>query len=354
MPPTIRWGAIGCGQIAVDKSLPGLLAARGAQLVAVSDPLQARRELALELAGKAGVSGVRGYETGTALLADPNLDAVYIALPTGMHADAVVEAARAGKAILCEKPLGRSAKEVRAMVLAARENGVALSTGYMSRFSDVFQTGARLLREEAIGQVTFVSAHFSYHCLKYYPPGKPGGWRWTDSEGGGPLLDIGVYLAFCIREMLGERIARISVLGCNTMAPPEAAIPDTTAAWFQTESGVPGTFVTTFSHYECRVVFYGAKGTLSIERPFNQTPGGRLELKSEDRNLVLDTENDKELAHFDNYRREFEHFSQALLCKTPHQPSVEDVLTDALLLDALKDKSGGVVTIPTAQEFLAQ
>ncbi|BCM88309.1 glucose--fructose oxidoreductase [Abditibacteriota bacterium] len=348
----IRWGVIGCGQIAVDKTIPGLLAARGAQLVALSDPLEVRRSLARNLTKNAGGEEVRAYASGSELVAAPDVDAVYIALPTGMHAEAVLEGARAKKAILCEKPLGRSAAEVAGMVRAAQEAGVPLMTGYMSRFSDVFQKGVHLLREEAIGQITFVSAHFSYPCLKYYPPGAPGGWRWTDSEGGGPLLDIGVYLAFGLREMLGDSIARIGVLNTDTIAPSEVAIPDTTAAWFQTRKGIPGTFVTTFSHYECRLAFYGSRGQLIIERPFNQTPGGRLELRTDDRHFVLDSQSDENLPHYDNYRREFEHFSRALLEKTPYHPSGLEVLTDALLLDALKDKSGSVVDIAGAEEFL--
>src|SRR5689334_17589307 len=104
----IRWGVIGCGQIAVDKSIPGLLHAEGARLVAVADPLPARRALATTLAAARVTADVRVYADAADLLADANVEAVYISLPTGMHADAVAMAARAGKAILCEKPLGRS------------------------------------------------------------------------------------------------------------------------------------------------------------------------------------------------------------------------------------------------------
>lgn len=351
----IRWGVVGCGQIAIDKSIPGLLAAEGARLVAIADPLEPRRALALALAGKAGTADVKAYHDLAALLADPGVDAVYISLPTGMHKDAVVAAAKAKKAILCEKPLGNSALEVREMVRAARENGVPLMTAYMSRFSDVFQKTAQLIREGAIGKVTFVTSHFSYPCSKYYPPGAPGGWRYTDPLGGGPLLDIGVYLAFGIREMLGERIAKVSPLNCDTDAPAGSAVPDTTAAWFLTDKGTPGTFVTTFSHVGLYVNFYGTKGNLTVSDCFYQTPGARLECVTDDGRppYVLDTKTDTSLPHFDNYRREFAHFSHALLTGTPHSPSAEDVLSDALLLDALKQNAALVAAVPTPSEFLA-
>lgn len=347
----IHWGVVGCGQIAVDKSIPGVLAAKGARLIAIADPLAPRRALALDLAAKAGLTGVKAYEDAAQMFADPAVEAVYIALPTGDHAAAVIAAAKAKLAILCEKPLGRGASEVRTMVRAARDNGVPLMTAYMSRFSDVFQKTVQLIREGAIGKVTFVTAHFSYPCFKYYPPGAPGGWRYTDPTGGGPLLDIGVYLAFGLREMLGERIAQVAPLNCDTCAPAGAAIPDTTAAWFVTDKGTPGTFVTTFSHVGLSVNFFGTKGNLNVSDCFYQTPGARLECKGDDFNCVLDTKADANLAHYDNYRREFEHFSTALLTKTPHSPSTDDVLADALLLDALK-QNAAKINVPTPQEFL--
>jgi predicted dehydrogenase len=344
----IRWGLIGCGQIAVDKSLLGLLSASGARLAALSDPLEQRRALALSAAHKAGVADVCAYEDYASLLDDANVDAVYIALPTGMHAEAVFAAAAANKAILCEKPLGRNADEVRTMASAAQAAGVPLMTAYMSRFSDVFQRAAQLLAEGAIGQITYVSCDFSYPALGPYPPGAPGGWRWTDAEGGGPLLDIGVYLAFGLRELLGERITRAGAWQCDTVAPPNLPVRDTTFACFQTASGIPGTFAATFSHKECRISFYGAKGRLDLENCFSQTPGGRVAWQTGDGYSELNTLGAAGLPHFDNYRREFEHFSHALLKRTSYSPSPEDALADALLLDALNHNLGASVMTPVA------
>lgn len=339
----VCWGVVGCGQIAVDKSIPGLLAAARSHLVAVADPLPARRELALALAGQAGCAGVRSYADARALFADPGVDAVYIALPTGDHAWAVEAAAQAGKAILCEKPLGRSAAEVAKMVAAVRRHNVPLMTGYMSRFSDVFQKAAKLVREGAIGRVTYVAADFAYPCLDPYPPGEPGGWRWTDPLGGGPLLDIGIYLAFGIREILGQRIARVWPLNCDTVAPAGSAIRDTTVAAFQTDAGTAGTFVTTFAHRASFLRFCGPKGEITLEEPFRQTPGARLICRGPDTQFVLDTIQQAGLAHFDNYRREFEHFSASLLAGETPRPSPEEVLADAVLLDALRQEISPVV-----------
>jgi D-xylose 1-dehydrogenase (NADP+, D-xylono-1,5-lactone-forming) len=345
-PTTLRWGIIGCGQIALDKSLPALLAVPEATLVAISDPLEARRTLARGIIGDQPIAEYADYLD---LLADPNVDAVYIALPTGMHAPAVIAAAKAKKAILCEKPLGRSAEESRTMIQAATENGVALMTAYMSRFGDTYQKAKELLSDGAIGQVTFVYANFSYPALGPYPPGAPGGWRWTDPDGGGPLLDIGVYLAFGLREMLGDTITRVGGFSTDTVAPAGLANRDTTVAWFQTKNGIPGAFAATFAHAESRIIFYGTDGKLEISQCFQQNPTGHLICKGK-QNVELITQTDESRPHFENYRREFSHFTNALLGNTPYSPSPTETLTDALLLDALK--TGGEVNIPTAQEYL--
>ncbi len=342
----VRWGVVGCGQIGVDKSIPGLLASSNACLVAIADPLPSRRELALGLARQAGLAGVRAYPNAQSLFADPSVDAVYIALPTGSHAQAVKAAAEAGKGILCEKPLGRSTQEVCDMVCAARRNGVPLMTAYMSRFSDVFQKAVRLVQDGAIGKVTYVSGHFSYVCQDCYPPGAPGGWRWTDSLGGGPLLDIGIYLAFGIREILGERIAKVWPVNCNTVAPQGSAIRDTAIAAYLTEQGTPGTFVATFAHTASSLSFFGVRVVLSITDAFQQTPGASLVCKGRDIDYKLDTRTDSTLPHYDNYRREFEHFSSAWLVKRTPSPAPEEVIADTILLDILKQSIAGITVLP--------
>ncbi len=350
----VQWGVIGCGQIALDKSVPALLAAQNARIAAISDPLVVRRDLVETVCSAQPGAALRQYEDYRALLQDPEVDAVYVALPTGMHLEAVLEATAAGKAILCEKPLGRSAGESREMLRAARDAGVPLMTGYMSRFSDLYAEAMRLIGGGAIGQVTYVYANFSYPALGPYPPGAPGGWRWTDAKGGGAVLDIGIYLAFALREILQDEIAVVSSLSCTTIAPPGLPNPDTTVAWFQTRKGIPGTFVTTFAHAESRILFYGTEGRLEMEGCFSQSPAGRLKIDSETAHHVSEQGSDAPFPHYDNYRREFEHFSERLLTGSPSYPTPLETLTDALLLDSLRQTSaaGQAVTIPTAQDYL--
>ena len=324
MTQRVRFGMIGCGQIAVDKMLPAMRAANNVELVAVADPILERRHL----------TGEKGYSRYQDLLSDPNIEAVYIALPTGMHLEAVLAAANAKKAILCEKPLGQSLTEVAQMIEAAERNGVRLMTAYMSRFGDVFQQACAALRKGMIGDVTFVYANFSYPALEPYPPGQAGGWRCTDPLGGGPLLDIGVYLAFGLRELLDQAITSVNAHFVRTVAPDAGLVPDTNMATFVTAGGIPGVFAATFSHKECRIIVYGTKGRLELSDCFAQIPSGRLEVTVGSEKTL--TEASSSLPHFDNYRREIEHFSSAILCNSDYQPNPAAVLADTQLLEALK------------------
>jgi D-xylose 1-dehydrogenase (NADP+, D-xylono-1,5-lactone-forming) len=323
MTRRVRWGMIGCGQIAVDKMLPAMLAANNVELIAVADPLLERRAL----------TSIEGYPSYHELLADPRIEAVYIALPTGMHLEAVLAAAAAKKDILCEKPLGQNVREVTQMLEAATQNGVRLMTAYMSRFSDLFQQACQTVRSEVIGEITFTYANFSYPALGPYPPGAPGGWRWTDPNGGGPLLDIGVYLAFGLRELLDDQISTLNARAVRTVAP-EGSVADTNMAWTLTTRGIPGVFAATFSHQECRIILYGSNGKLEISDCFAQVPSGRLKVTVAGKTTI--TEAASSLPHFDNYRREVEHFSTAILEHIPYQPDPVAALADAKLLEAMK------------------
>ena len=357
MDNTIRWGVIGCGQIAVDKTLPAIDCAEGARLVAVSDPLPERRQLAMASRSPSlSETTLREYSHYAELLGDKEVDAVYISLPTGMHAEAVLAAMCAGKPTLCEKPLGRNLKEVVSMVRAAKATGTPLMTAYMSRFGTIYEEVARLIRKGAIGDITYIHADFSYPALSPYPPGAPGGWRWTDAEGGGPVLDIGIYLAFAIREWLGDTVETVCAGDADRVAPPDLPVRDTTMAWFRTKNGIPGTFAATFTHTECRVLLYGTKGRLEVENCFSQSPSGKLTCQSDSVCYTVENDLHRKHRHFEHYLREIEHFSSSLQTQSAYSPSPEDVLADTQFLQGLRDSAvqGKPISLPSVAILLKE
>jgi 1,5-anhydro-D-fructose reductase (1,5-anhydro-D-mannitol-forming) len=194
--PVVRWGIIGAGNVAEFKSGPALMQAPGSTLVAVMrrDPEKAR-----DFAIRHGVP--RWYADIDALLADPQVDAVYVASPHYLHLAHVTRAAEAGKAILCEKPVGVSTVEAQATVDVCRAASVPLAVAYYRRYWPVVREMRRLLADGAIGEVVQARVQLA----DYYLPDPDRPWI-TEPEqaGGGALANAGSHWIDLIRYLLGD------------------------------------------------------------------------------------------------------------------------------------------------------
>jgi len=191
----LNWGIIGAGKIAERQMVTAIAQASGQRLVAVM-----KRDLA-QARGFAALHSVdNAYDASTALLADPDVQAVYIATPPHLHAAQTIEAAQAGKHILCEKPLALNSSEAQEMIDACRANGVQLTVCHYQRYNSRHQRIKELLAAGAIGQVTAVRLNFS----DYFPP-TPGFWHHNPAiSGGGALMDLGVHAIDLLRFLCGE------------------------------------------------------------------------------------------------------------------------------------------------------
>lgn len=193
---SVRWGIIGAGNVAEFKSGPALMHAPGSTVVAVMrrDPEKAR-----DFALRHRVP--RWHTEVDALLADPEVDAVYVASPHHLHLAHVTRAAQAGKAILCEKPVGVNTAEAQAVVDVCRAASVSLTVAYYRRYWPIVQEMRRLLAEGAIGKVVQARVQLAD---QYVPdPERP--WL-TEPEqaGGGALANAGSHWIDLIRYLLGE------------------------------------------------------------------------------------------------------------------------------------------------------
>ena len=177
--PVIRWGIIGAGNVAEFKSGPALMQAPGSTVVAV---MRRDAEKARDFALRHGVP--RWYTDVDALLADPEVDAVYVASPHHLHLAHVTRAAQAGKAILCEKPVGVSTAEAQAAVDVCRAASVPLSVAYYRRYWPVVQEMRRLLAEGAIGEVVQARVQLA----DYFQPDPERAWLTEPEQAGGGAL----------------------------------------------------------------------------------------------------------------------------------------------------------------------
>jgi xylose dehydrogenase (NAD/NADP) len=189
--PPVRWGVLSTARIN-GKVLAGAREAAGVEVVAVGSRDRARGEA---FAAEHGIPRVHdGYE---ALLADDEVEAVYIPLPNSLHVPWTVRALEAGKHVLCEKPLTRRAAEAEAAFDAAERAGRLLMEGFMWRYHPQTDALVRLARE--IAPLRVVRAAFGFAL-----PADPANVRWQAALEGGALMDVGCYCVSALRLLAGE------------------------------------------------------------------------------------------------------------------------------------------------------
>lgn len=177
----VRWGAIGVGDVVEHKSGPALRGLPGSTLLAVAGRTPSRAQ---SFARRHGID--RWYATPQELLADPDVDAVYVATPPGSHRDYAVAAAEAGKHVYVEKPMARTGAECEAMIEACERAAVGLFIAYYRRALPRFVAAERALRAGALGTVERATVRL------HHTPHPDGGWRLDPHvSGGGLFVDLG-------------------------------------------------------------------------------------------------------------------------------------------------------------------
>jgi len=193
MDRPLRWGILGAASIAIRRVIPAIARSHSGAPHAVASREEGR---AREVAGRFGMR--RAYGSYEALLADPEVDAVYIPLPNSLHRPWTERAAAAGKHVLCEKPLGVTAADAAAMVEACARARVVLMEAFMYRFHPQIGRLGALVRSGAIGDPWLVRAAFTFGV------GAGPNIRLEQALGGGGLLDVGCYCVNISRLILGE------------------------------------------------------------------------------------------------------------------------------------------------------
>jgi predicted dehydrogenase len=229
---TIGWGMIGCGDVTEVKSGPGFQKAEHSRLVAV---MRRNGELAKDYARRHGVP--RWYDAAEALLADPGVEAVYIATPPYAHKDYTLMAAQAGKPVYVEKPMAMHFPDCQIMMAACRDAGVPLFVAYYRRALPRFLKVKEIVEAGVIGTPRAVTVAL-YRPPDPTAPGVPD-WRVDPAvAGGGLFVDMGCHTLDFLDFVLGPiRTTHGLATNGSKLYPAE----DTVAAAFEFESGVEGT-----------------------------------------------------------------------------------------------------------------
>jgi predicted dehydrogenase len=253
----VRWGILSTANIGVRKVIPATQKAERCEVVAIASR---DSERAARTAAELGIP--RAHEGYEALLADPDVDAVYIPLPNSEHAEWTIAAARAGKHVLCEKPLAMTAAEAEEMVRACASEGVLLMEAFMYRLHPSWEAVRDLVASGRIGRVRAVQSWFSYFN------DDPGNIRNVPELGGGALYDIGCYCINLSRMLFGgeptgiEASVTRDATGTDVLTSAILAFDDDVAVFTCSTRAEP----------DQRVHIYGTEGRISIAIPFNIPP----------------------------------------------------------------------------------
>ena len=205
----------------------------------------------------------RAFGSYEALLADPDIDAVYIPLPNHLHAEWAIAAARAGKHVLCEKPLAMTAADAQAIVDAGRDANVVLMEAFMYRQHPSWVAARDLVASGQIGRLVAVDSWFSYHLED------PANIRNIDAFGGGALYDIGCYSVNLSRMLFGEEPLSVAA---SIVRDRVSGVDILTSAILSFAAGTATFTSATQVEPDQRVSIYGTAGRIEIEIPFNIPP----------------------------------------------------------------------------------
>ena len=270
------------------------------------------------------------------LLADPGITAVYIPLPNSLHCEWAVRAVRAGKHVLCEKPLGLSVAEVELMATEARENGVVLIEAMAYRFHPQYLRLHSLVREGLIGRVSLIRAWFRFSLLEGENI------RWSEELGGGVLRDIGCYPVNFCRAIAGvkplEVFARqeFGPAGVDHLSACQLYFPDNIIAQIDCAFSLP---------YGVGVEVVGEKGVLRVSNPWQPDIDGKSS------GLVHlapdDTETEITTPVVDPYLCEIEAMEAAVLDNIPPPYTLEESRENAEVIAACyrSAKSGKAIKL---------
>ncbi len=254
---SIRWGLIGCGDIARKRVAPALRVHPQSELVSVS---RARFDQAEQFAKEFGAR--RWYADWKELIADEEVNAVYIATPVHLHAAQTSAAAQAGKHVLCEKPMAMNVAECDQMISACSENSVRLGVAYYRHFYPVIDRIRRVLASGEIGKPILAQVN----AFEWFDPPAAHPRHWLverKSSGGGPMFDFGCHRIEVLIDLIGK-IKQVKSLVGNVLFDRE--VEDTATALFEFENGPQAILSVTHAAGEPqdRLAIFGSQGSIHV------------------------------------------------------------------------------------------
>jgi predicted dehydrogenase len=318
----VRWGVLGAARIAIQKVVPAMQHGQWSEVVAV-----ASRD-AEKAARTAATLGLRkSYGSYDALLADPDIEAIYNPLPNQLHVPWTLRAAAAGKHVLCEKPIAMNAAEAETLLDARSRTGVHIQEAFMTRVNPQWIRVVNEVAAGRIGDVRSISGIFSYFNED------PANIRNQVECGGGALMDIGCYLVNTARMIFGREPRRVA--GAMERDPRFGTDVLTTMT-MDFEPGLATGICSTRMVPSQRVQVFGSRGRMDVEIPFNAPPDRPCRLFVDDGSTLAGPwPHAIELETCNQYTVQGDLFSRAVRGLGPLPYPLEDSVLNMRVIDAV-------------------
>jgi UDP-N-acetylglucosamine 3-dehydrogenase len=326
---TLRVGVVGAGNIFERGYLPALRETDAIRVEAIFDAEPARAAAAA-LARGGPTAAARVVDSLDALLGDPAIEAVFVLTPTDTHADLAIAALEAGRHVLCEKPMARSAADARRMVEAAERTGRRLMIGHTRRFDPRWTAIADQLAAGRVGEPVYV-----FRSEHAYNGALPGAWQWDDARSGGVLWDVGVHVTELFHWFLGERprTAFTKVLHSRPESRAGGA-PDAAVVTFDFGPARHAVLSVSWIHPPAWGPFYATTEVVGTR--------GRIEAFDRDSHPAVVVGEGLDLPRYspllsarsDAFRREIEHVAAAIETGAPFAVDARDALVAVEMIEA--------------------
>lgn len=315
MNDCVRWGILGYARIARLQVIPAILAAGNARFQALASRDPARLEEA-----RAQQPGLVCHASYEALLADPQVDAVYVPLPNSLHCEWAIAALQAGKHVLCEKPLALDAAQARAMQAATVASGRILMEAFMYRYTERTRRLREVLASGVLGEIRHVNAAFRFFL------NREGTIKMQPALGGGALYDVGVYPL----NLLGLVTGGALPVAVHAEATFCDGVDVNASVLLRYESGLLATLHCGFDAFgQMGAEIVGTRGRLLVPDPF-LGDAGELILHDKDGSHRI------EVAASDRYTEQIRAFGEAVLGREAMLLPLEESIRNLEVLDMIR------------------
>ncbi|MBT2133529.1 Gfo/Idh/MocA family oxidoreductase [Croceibacterium sp. LX-88] len=336
----MRWAIVGLGSFAIGQVIPGFGDAQRSRMTAF---VSGNPDKARDLGARFGVSDLYGYDNFDDIARNDEIDCVYIVLPVGLHAEYTIRALKAGKHVLCEKPMASTSAECEAMVAAAQANDRQLGVAYRVHFEPTNLEAERRIKAGEIGTIRHVQCDHGFNANPQFPPHK---WRLEKKlAGGGSMFDIGIYgLNTSLMMTDGDAPVEVSAVYSYPRDDTRFAEVEGGIDWrLRLASGisVQGSSSYCYTPYISRQRYFGSQASIEMQPATTY----------DDNNLILDGNARIEVGAgnpLGQFAAQIDGFSDAARANTPHRTTGEMGLRDLRLIEAMyrsADAGGAVVKL---------